>query len=779
MPPRSQKKRSGAPTVAAEAANQATESPSEAAWETQFLEPQPEAEIAAPTEGSHAGTGSIADDAGAGAGRSTWETDGADHFDGIDWERLKQYMKPVKAPTGKKRYCHSHKVFGGGLYDITRATSAAATHLRKAARGHGLSDDFDVKSSIAYGQGQLSLQQAVDGGVELFQEAVNVFGYFNVQQFQLASVLWLVDNNMPMEIISRQSTRDMIKFANPEAESALWRSPRSVATHAMRLFTLLKPQIIVALSTARGFFGIVAHFATTAGVVRVVHDLPISLPQLAGAHTGEAMAAVVIKTLKQFGITPNQFGYFVLDNASNNDTAVAAIARDYGGFDPAHRRLRCGPHTINLIGQALLFGDDKDSYDNVAAELKTEELYTREWRHRSNTSFLEDCQREANKELPADEQVPVLAPIRPVATRWNSYFAAIERATLLHGGFDRYMEKHISPIAINDKRSSKPADAPVWMRSGALSASDWATITEYQNCVEPLKIATKRLDGRSDSSSFGAIYEVLPVFEYILRNMEELAQPYANVDFSAHTEAPLDHLHINLPAAWHKANDYYNKLDDSPIYHAATCFHPYYKYYCENSWRDKPEWLRVANDGFQRLWQGYKLPLPLPLAPQLFTTRTSDIDDVTGAFTRRSVTGTLQGDEYDRWLNQELAWHAVDDGNAVQYWIAMRSKYPCLSQFAIDILTIPASSCECERLFSELGDLLEPKRRAIGSELLAALQLIRAWTRAGYTTIKAVETHSSDGDSGGSSESFTDDSLAREYDIYNWAESPEIVTLEE
>jgi hypothetical protein len=56
----------------------------------------------------------------------------------------------------------------------------------------------------------------------------------------------------------------------------------------------------------------------------------------------------------------------------------------------------------------------------------------------------------------------------------------------------------------------------------------------------------------------------------------------------------------------------------------------------------------------------------------------------------------------------------------------MRSKYPCLSQFAIDILTIPASSCECGRLFSELGDLLEPKRRAIGSELLAALQLIRA-----------------------------------------------------
>jgi hypothetical protein len=99
----------------------------------------------------------------------------------------------------------------------------------------------------------------------------------------------------------------------------------------------------------------------------------------------------------------------------------------------------------------------------------------------------------------------------------------------------------------------------------------------------------------------------------------------------------------------------------------------------------------------------------------------------------------------------------------------MRLKYLSLSQFAINILTILALSCECERLFSELGDLLELKRRAIGSELLAALQLIRAWTRAGYTTIKAIKTHSGDGDSSSSSssESFTNDLLAREYDLHN------------
>jgi hypothetical protein len=70
-------------------------------------------------------------------------------------------------------------------------------------------------------------------------------------------------------------------------------------------------------------------------------------------------------------------GYFVLDNAANNDTAIAALSRVYD-FDATHRRLRCGPHTLNLIGQAIIFGGDKDAYDNAAEQLNTEELYLQE-----------------------------------------------------------------------------------------------------------------------------------------------------------------------------------------------------------------------------------------------------------------------------------------------------------------------------------------------------------------------------------------------------------------
>jgi hypothetical protein len=98
----------------------------------------------------------------------------------------------------------------------------------------------------------------------------------------------------------------------------------------------IRPQIVDALSSAaskihisfdgwttkggtRGFFGIVAHFATVSGEI---HDLPIALPQLNGAHTGEAIATAVVATLRAYGITSDTLGYFVLNNASNNNTQL-------------------------------------------------------------------------------------------------------------------------------------------------------------------------------------------------------------------------------------------------------------------------------------------------------------------------------------------------------------------------------------------------------------------------------------------------------------------------
>lgn len=101
-----------------------------------------------------------------------------------------------------------------------------------------------------------------------------------------------------------------------------------------------------------------------------------------GAHSGDNMATVVATTLQQFGVGYRRVGYFVLDNATNNDAAFATLSSRLD-FNPTYRRLRCGPHTLNLIGQVLLWGRDADAFDNevgAAAELGREHELMEEWR---------------------------------------------------------------------------------------------------------------------------------------------------------------------------------------------------------------------------------------------------------------------------------------------------------------------------------------------------------------------------------------------------------------
>jgi hypothetical protein len=77
----------------------------------------------------------------------------------------------------------------------------------------------------------------------------------------------------------------------------------------------------------------------------------------------------------------------------------------------------------------------------------------------------------------------------------------------------------------------------------------------------------------------------------------------------------------------------------------------------------------------------------------------------------------------------------------------MRDCYPSLSKLAPDVISIPASSCECERLFSELGNLLEPRQRRLRSHLLGVIQCVRGWQRAGLRRKpEVIEVEAADDD---------------------------------
>jgi hypothetical protein len=91
-------------------------------------------------------------------------------------------------------------------------------------------------------------------------------------------------------------------------------------------------------------------------------------------------------------------------------------------------------------------------------------------------------------------------------------------------------------------------------------------------------------------------------------------------------------------------------------------------------------------------------------------------------------------DRYQRWKTWEPRAEKGSEAtnNPIKYWVGLRDRYPNLARMALDLISISASSCDCERMFSKLGDLLEPQRRAISPQLLAAIQCVRRWLKAGF-----------------------------------------------
>ena len=756
-------------------------------FEATLRESRTEAFIIRPTEGSELATVAASETAGS-EGVDTGFVWVEDNYEGFDWSRYPKHCKPPTTLSNRSswvynhgyrialrsdlaklswvcHYCYRHKytILGRRVLDVSQSPSSAARHLKERKKGHHMQPPG--KQSTAP-HAPTALDRAVSKGCS--QAVANDLAEFNTQQFRLAAVSWLVDNNLPLSQFESPSFRTMIQLASVEAERALWASHNSVSRYVVRLYNHLKPKVVADLSQSmskihvsfdgwttkggkRGYLGIVAHYVDSSGSLI---DLPIALPQLTGAHSGEAMAEVVIAIFKEFNITVGKLGYFVLDNAYNNNTTINTVASKMG-FNATERRLACGPHTYNLIGQMIIFAYDKESYDNAPSKATHEAEEMEKWRDDGPIGVLLDIinyiktpqqyalfekyQRLAQADLPANataEQRKVKEPVKPVVTRWNSFYSCFKRAVELQLAVNGYANHHIQRIETEDayarSRNNKLPEAPRWMRSDGLRAADWQVISEYIDVLGPLDQATSRLEGRGISGAFGSVAEIIPTFEYLLGVYEDRLQSYEDVDHDQHDESPEDHLAINLRAALLKANKYYNKLDLSPAYYAATILHPRYKHYLDAAWAEKPDWLATNNRNFQALWATYK-SLPKPRVRPT-KAKSNDINDAINCFIDPVGAADTQEDEYEGWKRSEPVAKERSDAanNPIKYWVELQDRYPNLSKFAIDMLSIPGSSCECERLFSELGDLLEPRRRNLSPQLLAAIQCSRRWIKAGF-----------------------------------------------
>ena len=73
-------------------------------------------------------------------------------------------------------------------------------------------------------------------------------------------------------------------------------------------------------------YRIIIHFINNKGNYRT---FLLSILKLAGQYTGVNIADSVAAILTEFNIS-DKIGYFILDNASNNDTYIEALGKELG-----------------------------------------------------------------------------------------------------------------------------------------------------------------------------------------------------------------------------------------------------------------------------------------------------------------------------------------------------------------------------------------------------------------------------------------------------------------
>lgn len=104
---------------------------------------------------------------------------------------------------------------------------------------------------------------------------------------------------------------------------------------------------------------VVAFWVDTSGGVQ--HAL-LGLTRLHGAHTGDNQGQQLWEVIIDYGIEKH-LGYFCLDNASNNLTALRYISEQHKTHSTkgielkiTQRYVRCYGHILNLVVKVFLYG---------------------------------------------------------------------------------------------------------------------------------------------------------------------------------------------------------------------------------------------------------------------------------------------------------------------------------------------------------------------------------------------------------------------------------------
>ncbi|EXU94692.1 hypothetical protein X797_012228 [Metarhizium robertsii] len=385
--------------------------------------------------------------------------------------------------------------------------------------------------------------------------------------FYEAQIQLITRRRMAFNCVEWAEYQALLMSINPEVESLLVESHSSIPIHIERSFRQHHGTVKGRLQTARSqihysidlwkspnrksFLGICAQFVDNEYVLR---KALLALPQCRFSHSGETMAAHILEAIKAYEVA-EKTGYIVGDNASSNDTCVAAIARELIKlvieFDGKKRRIRCCGHIINLSLEAFLFASTIEALEAAidaakgrgrphcrrgiarAASREASNLHTIAVFIRSSSILSDEWESLAGKTLGIDN-----------ITRWNSWFNLIKTAVEKQAKLMIFCQNHHKELS-----------------TAVLSPQDWETLEMTLEFLQPFSQATLIQESKWSS------------LDQALWTMDVLFKHYEQAKIQA-KYAHNSHIVNSINMGWYVLDKYYKSSDEAPAYTTALLLHP-------------------------------------------------------------------------------------------------------------------------------------------------------------------------------------------------------------
>jgi len=528
--------------------------------------------------------------------------------------------------------------------------------------------------------------------------------------------LWVrcvVSCNLSFRLVANTEFRAFVKYLNEDAESLLGASHTDVRRWIFRQFDGLKDSVIIVLSKAQSkihiccdlwtspnsiaILGVTAQFINSEGQLK---SLVLALKEVNGEHTGENLSKYVMEVIRDYDIQGN-LGYFVMDNAENNDTMMTSLSsslrREFRlHYDPKHFRLRCQGHIINLAVKSFLFVTDEE---NIEEDKETNTMLVtikeiEEWRKRGPLGklhnfvvFLAQSTQRLHHflEFSLNHRIP-----RDNSTRWNSWYMMLDVAYNLRQAIEDFMDEYATADLLDDR----------------LDDNEWEIIEKIKTFLARLSMSTKACESKQSTLDL-----VLPCMDFILGHFEDAKNKY--------TDDPIFAPMLN--SGWAKLVKYYRASDRTPAYIAALILHPSRKWrWVERHW--KQEWIAPAKAMMKDFWEDRYKPATLSNTPPASSLKPQN-----------EFLQWLEDDDNPELQDEYLAYCAEPQVPGVKqgytWWLEARQqkRFPNLSKMAIDILSIPAMSADPERLFSGAKITITDRRNRFGIRTIQALECLKSW----------------------------------------------------